>query len=322
MSEKTHTVALGAFVIGAILIAITIVIFAVGSGIGQSREKVVMVFDGSVKGLVVGAPVALRGVQIGQVTNLELRLDSDKIALIMVVEAEISTKNIKRLGKNTEDITDELIARGLRAQLKTQSLLTGLLYIQLDFHPEQPAHFVTLDSKYLQIPTIPTGLELLTRQFEDLDLGSLVKKIESTVNGMNQLATNQAVQELPADMHSTLTALTALSEQLHNQLAVSGPKLDAVMDNAATTLEITNTELPALAAGLKKNLELLDTAIAALEQTMVNVDSMVAPGSATTYQLNTALQDLSAAGRAIRQLADTLNRQPEALLRGKRENSQ
>jgi paraquat-inducible protein B len=94
------------------------------------------------------------------------------------------------------------------------------------------------------------------------------------------------------------------------------------MENAPTTLEITNTELPALAAGLKKNLELLDTAIAALEQTMVNVDSMVAPGSATTYQLNTALQDLSAAGRAIRQLADTLNRQPEALLRGKRENSQ
>ncbi|MCB1708814.1 MAG: MCE family protein, partial [Halioglobus sp.] len=167
MSSKPHTVAIGAFVFGAILIAITIVIFALGSGFGQQREKVVMVFDGSVKGLVIGAPVTLRGVQIGQVTNLELMLDADTIELIMVVEAEISEKNIRRLGSNPEKVTDELIARGMRAQLKTQSLLTGLLYIQLDFHPDKPAVFVDLKSEHVQIPTIPTDLELLTRQIED-----------------------------------------------------------------------------------------------------------------------------------------------------------
>ena len=64
MSEKPHTVAIGAFVMGALLIAVTTVIFVLGSGLGADRSKVVMVFEGSVKGLSVGAPVALRGVQI------------------------------------------------------------------------------------------------------------------------------------------------------------------------------------------------------------------------------------------------------------------
>jgi len=322
MSEKSHTVALGAFVIGAILIAITIVIFAVGSGFGQRQDKVVMVFDGSVKGLVVGAPVALRGVQIGQVTNLELRLDSDKIELIMVVEAEISPKNIRRLGNNPDDITDELIARGLRAQLRTQSLLTGLLYIQLDFHPEKPAIFVDLGSDDVQIPTIPTDLELLTRQLEDLDLAAMAKKLEGIVDGLNRLTSSEAIQQLPADLHETLSAVTSLSDQLRSQVASSGPKLDTTLNEAAATLAVANNHLPRLAEGINKNLELLDHAIAAFEQTMVNMDNLVAPGSATTYQLNQALQEMSQAGKAIRQLADTLNRQPEALLRGKRENSQ
>ena len=63
MSEKPQTIAIGAFVIGACLIAITIVLFLLGSGFGK-KEKVVMVFDGSARGLNVGAPMALRGVQV------------------------------------------------------------------------------------------------------------------------------------------------------------------------------------------------------------------------------------------------------------------
>jgi paraquat-inducible protein B len=218
MSEKNHTAAIGAFVIGALLIAITIVIFALGSGFGQQREKTVMVFEGSVKGLVIGAPVTLRGVQIGQVTNLELMLDSDTIELIMVVEAQISQKNIRRLGNNPEDVTDELIARGLRAQLKTQSLLTGLLYIQLDFHPDKPPVFVDLNTEYLQIPTIPTELEILTQRLEDLDFAKVAERLEGIINGLDSFLTNKDFQTLPASLQSTLVAVTQLSEELLNFL--------------------------------------------------------------------------------------------------------
>ena len=322
MSEKPHTVAIGAFVIGALLIAITIVIFALGSGFGQKREKTVMVFEGSVKGLVVGAPVTLRGVQIGQVTNLELMLDSDTIELIMVVEAEITEKNIRRLGSNPEDVTDQLIARGLRAQLKTQSLLTGLLYIQLDFHPDKPPVFVELKTDHLQIPTIPTELEILTQRLEELDLAKLASSIESIIGGLDSFLTNKDLQALPTNLQSTLIAVTQLSEELHTQVAAAGPKLDTVLDDTAATLAGANRELPKISSLVQKNLEVLDKAIKGFEETMNNINRMVEPGSGTNYQLNKALKELTMAGEAIKQLANTINEQPESLLRGKRENSQ
>jgi paraquat-inducible protein B len=322
MSEKNHTAAIGAFVIGALLIAITIVIFALGSGFGQQREKTVMVFEGSVKGLVIGAPVTLRGVQIGQVTNLELMLDSDTIELIMVVEAQISQKNIRRLGNNPEDVTDELIARGLRAQLKTQSLLTGLLYIQLDFHPDKPPVFVDLNTEYLQIPTIPTELEILTQRLEDLDFAKVAERLEGIINGLDSFLTNKDFQTLPASLQSTLVAVTQLSEELRTQVATTGPKLDTVLDDVAATVAGANKELPKFSALAQKNLQVLDDAIQGFEQTMANINRMVEPGSGTNYQLSKALKELTMAGEAIKQLANTINEQPESLLRGKRENPQ
>ena len=322
MSEQPHSVAIGAFVLGALLIGITIVIFALGTNFGQSRETVVMVFDGSVKGLNVGAPVALRGVQIGQVTQVELMLNADSLELTMLVEAQLSSQNIKRLGSSTKDVTDGLIARGLRAQLKTQSLLTGLLYIQLDFHPDKPLVLAQIDSEYTQIPTIPTDLELLTRKLEEIDLADLTDKIQSTIRGLDAFVSNDAFQQLPASLKGTLVSLTALSEELRTQVASSGPKLDKALSAGAETLAGANSQLPKISQAVEKNLHLLNSAIAAFEQTMNNVDSLVEPGSATTFQLNKALKELGMASRAIKQLADTLNEQPESLVRGKREDSQ
>ena len=114
MSEKPQSVAIGAFVIGACLIAITTALFLLGSGFGN-KEKVVMVFDGSVRGLNIGAPLTLRGVQVGQVANIELILDSDTADITMIVEADFDDKNIHERGNPDVDATERLIARGLRA---------------------------------------------------------------------------------------------------------------------------------------------------------------------------------------------------------------
>jgi len=322
MSEKPHTVAIGAFILGALLIGFTIIIFALGTNFGQSRETVVMVFDGSVKGLNVGAPVALRGVQIGQVTRIELMLDADSLDLIMLVEAQLSGENIQRLGGDTKAVADGLIARGLRAQLKTQSLLTGLLYIQLDFRPDKAPVLAQIDTEYTQIPTIPTDLELLARQVEEIDLAALAAKLEGTVDGINAFVTNPAFQSLPANLEDSLAAVTGLSNELRGQLASSGPKLDGVLVGASATLAEVKSELPQLSALTQKNLDVLSNAITAFEDTMRNIDSLVAPGSATAYQLDKALRELTLASRSIQQLANMLDRQPEALLRGKQEDTQ
>jgi paraquat-inducible protein B len=322
MSEKPQNVAIGAFVTGALLIAVTIVIFALGTGFGEKRDKFIMVFEGSVKGLNIGAPVALRGVQVGQVTNIELMLDADELELIMLVDVEIREKNIRRLGKNPDNITDQLIARGLRAQLRTQSLLTGLLYIQLDFFPDTKATLADVKSEYVQIPTIPTDLELVARKLDEMDLAKLADDVQGTIAGINQFVTSDTFQTLPADMKSSLDALTALSTKLQTQLDSTGPRLDQLLEGANRTVADANTELPKLSRLVEQNLAVLELAITEFEQTMQSLDNLVAPESPTTYQLNQALQELAQASRAIKALANTLEEQPEALLRGKTEETQ
>ena len=317
MSEKPHTVAIGAFVVGALLIGISTVIFALGTGFGKERSTVVMVFEGSVKGLTIGAPVALRGVQIGQVTDIELILDADTVELIMLVEAELRGENIRRTGTNAESLTEELISRGLRAQLNTQSILTGLLYVQLDFHPNSELILADIDSPHLQIPTIPTELERLTRKLESIDFAKVASDLEATAEGINKFVTSESFQELPTQLQGTLASVTGLSEQLQVQLASTGPKLDLVLDGAATTVDTANAELPKLAELVSSNLEVLEEAIRSFEEGMEGIEQLVDHDSATVYELNRALRDMSQAGRALQQLGRALEERPESLIRGR-----
>lgn len=317
MSERPHTVAIGAFVIGALLIAITGVIFMLGTGIGSERSKVVMVFEGSVKGLNIGAPVALRGVQIGQVTDIELVLDSETVELIMLVESEIRDENVRRVGTSTESLTEELISRGLRAQLNTQSLLTGLLYVQLDFHPDSEIKLANIESPYLQIPTIPTDLERLTRNLETIDFAKVAEDLESIAAGFNAFVSNESFQALPGELRGALTSVSQLSNQLSAQIASTGPRLDAVLEGASTTVATANAELPRLAEMINTNMALLEKAISTFEEGMRNVEALVHQDSSTIYELNRALKEMASAGRALQQLSRTLEEHPEALLRGR-----
>jgi paraquat-inducible protein B len=317
MREKPHAVALGAFVLGAGLIALATLLFLLGSGFGK-KEAVVMVFDGSVKGLNLGAPLALRGVQVGQVTKIELILDSDTASVIMMVEADFNEKNIRRKGAPDVELIEELIARGLRAQLNSQSLLTGLLYIELDFHPQSPLNLVHIDSPYLQLPTIPTNLERIAKKLQDIDISKLTDQLESITNSIGTFVGGEEFQDLPSNLTSTMDSLRDLSTQLQEQLATTGPKLDTVLDETAVTVANANTELPKLVTLVEGNLEVLNDAISAVEQSMTNVDELVSPDSATLYQLNNALREMTRAGRALQALASTLEAQPESLIRGKR----
>jgi len=322
MSENTHSVAIGAFIVGALLIVTSTVVFLLGSGIGASKQTVVMVFDGSVKGLSVGAPVALRGVQIGQVTDINLILEAGQENLIMLVEAALDDNNIQRKGERARsgELSEDMIARGLRAQLNTQSLLTGLLYVQLDFHPDTPVQLTEVDSPHVQIPTIPTELQKLSRQIEAIDFAQVASDLRDIATGMKSVITSESFQAVPAQLQTTLGSVTDLSEELQAMLATSGPQLERLLDAAGNSADSLQRELPMLATGLRRNLELLETTLGEARQTLADTQTLVAEDSPTTYRLNEALQELTAASRALRQLARTLEQQPEALLRGKSED--
>jgi len=322
MTEKSQTVAIGAFVVGALLIGITLVIFALGTGFGKQREEVVMVFDGSVKGLTVGAPVALRGVQIGQVTDIDLILNTDTAELIMLVQAELNSDGIRRVGKPRSNLMEDLISRGLRAQLRPQSLLTGLLYIQLDFHPEDPPRLSKVDSPYIQVPTIPSELERFTRQVQELDLEKLAAQLQETVQGMHEFIGSEGFQALPATLTATLTAVTGLGEQLNTRLRDSGPRLDRVLDDAARTLATTNESLPRVTVSLEQSLAALNRGVDQFGEATTHLRDMLAPDSPLNYQLDQTLVELTRASRALRRLADSIEEQPGSLVWGRRGDDQ
>ncbi|MEH6634841.1 MAG: MlaD family protein [Halioglobus sp.] len=318
MSDKQSTVAIGAFVIGAVLIAIATLLFILGSGFGK-KDKIVMAFDGSVKGLNVGAPLALRGVEMGQVTKIEVVLDEDTLELIMVVEADFDGSKISYKGTTppADDYTEELLGRGLRAQLNTQSLLTGLLYVQLDFHPNTKLILVDIDSPHTQIPTVPTDMQRIAKKLQEIDVTQLVDDLNNIGNSINTVVDSAEFKALPANVTVALKSLTQLSDQLQQQLATTGPKMDTVLDETAATIANANAELPKLSTLVENNLQALDNATLAFQQTMSEVDGLVSEDSATVYELNRALRELADAGRSLQSLARTLEEQPESLIKGK-----
>jgi len=317
MSDKPNTVAIGVFIVGAALIAISAVIFFGGSGWGGNKNKVVMVFDGSVKGLSIGAPVALRGVQIGQVTDIHLIFNTNTIDITMTVEAEIDGDSFETRGDADGYLGDEMIARGLRAQLNSQSILTGLLYIQLDFHPNTPANIVDIDSPYDQIPTIPTDLQRITKDLESMDFVGIAKDVQSIAQSLNAFVDTPDFQHLPGDLHNTLVSFDALSKRLNTQLARTGPKLDTFLDESSQVLNTLQSEIPHISSAAIHTMKVLDKAMAAFEKTAIDIDHLVSDDSATTYALNKALREISLAARELQLLAKTLEEHPEVLLRGK-----
>lgn len=302
MNEKTQYIATGAFVIGALLIGIAILLYILDSGIGDS-DKFVMVFDGTAKGLNVGAPIALRGVKIGEVTDVDAVLDAKTAEVFVVVEGEIDSAYIRFRGDPNEVTTEDLVERGLRAQLNLLSLLTGLLYIELDFHPDSEVILADVDVPYEQFPTIPTNLELLAKKLQEIDFNKVGERLEHLSDGIGTMLDSEEFKALPSSLNDTLISLRDLSKQLQDQLTRSGPRIDTVLDETIAAIGSTSKDLT--------------VAIESFEQSMGSIDAVTSADSATIYQLNATMRDLSRASRALRQLAETLEQQPEAVIQGK-----
>src|SRR4029077_13141467 len=212
MNKKMSPAVIGAFVLGAVaLIIIAILVFGSGRLFRQTRTFV-LYFDNSVNGLRVGAPVKLKGVEIGSVKDIRLLVGqgtaSDKIPVII----EIDLKKLTRRGAGTtaavvpEAMQKVIVDRGLRGQLEMESLVTGLLYVALDFFPGTPINFVQKpggDYDYPESPTLPTTLEqakgALTRvisKLEDIDFKELDANLQATLKGLNRTVNSPEIESV------------------------------------------------------------------------------------------------------------------------------
>ena len=318
MSKQPSSLAIGLFVIGAIIIMMAAAVFISRGGFGGDREKALLVFDGNVKGLNIGAPVAFKGVQIGQVTGIELIVDTDSYTVMMPVEVEFSDRHIRKIGEHQdENSLEQLIENGLRAQLQLQSLLTGLLYVQMDLHPNTEIRYADIETDLVQLPTIPTDLEKLARNLEEMDLKSIIDNFHNALIELNGIVSNPALDEVPDNINLALKEIERLSAQLSSEVETASPGLNRLIEHSDQAVQQFNSELPVLSQSAQASMEDLRSAAGSFEKTMDSLDYTLSDNSATLYDVKRAARELAAAGRALQALAETLEKQPEALLRGR-----
>ena len=227
--------------------------------------KYLLVFDESVRGLAVGSPVDFRGITAGEVSRIDLEFRRDTADIAMAVEINLYPERFARRWRsrstaptserNPRPILDGMVARGLRAQLRTGNLLTGQRYVALDFFPKAKAAQVKWGRAIPQFPTQRGALDGLEDQLQ-----SVMEALQKTL---------QHTDKLIADVDQTVV-----------------PQLATSIAEATKTLDAAN--------------------------------GVLAADSPTQLQLRDTLREVERAAASVRNLADLLERHPEALITGKK----
>ena len=337
MKERANAGLIGAFILGALILLFVGLFLFGGTGWFAKRQQYVMYFEGSVYGLQVGAPVVFRGVRIGNVKNINLRFDdSTRDFLIPVTVETVAGESNGYAGARAIDLSDisEFINRGLRARLATQSLLTGQLYIELDFHPDKPLNLRSQPPNPRELPTIPSPVQELTAKLERVDFERLLNDVYAIATSVRSLLASPELKNGIKNFDSSLQNLNRISAKLDAGIDPMLNGVDASMKDLAHTLQSTREAMQGtreamqsfedMTVSMDKLADPNSPVLSSIQQA-ANEFSRAAAGlaalsdqeSPSIVNLNRSLKEMSSAARALRELADSLERKPESLLKGR-----
>jgi paraquat-inducible protein B len=373
--RRANPALIGGFIMGAVVLVIA-GLMILGSGkLFTATFTCVMYFEGSIQGLHEGAPVSFRGVKIGSVTDIKMQFDPTDLNIRIPVFVEFPKRppgGLEMLNEDAgtpQEALAALVRRGLRAQLQTESLLTGLLFVQLDISPstspETPPRGSLIDPKtgLLEIPTVPTTLQEVSStarkaidKLAELPLDQMLRDFEETLIGINRLVNAPAVYAAIDNANITFTEMQHLVQHADQQVTLLGSgatmtlggidqlvtglqqvaqsaqqvvqHADKQLGQVATTTstamgnvsKLTQTfdhQVLELTAGLVKTIAAALNTLEQMRQTLASTQQLITPNAPVGYELLKTLRELSEAARALRGLADYLERHPNAVLFGR-----
>ena len=222
-----------------------------------------------------------------------------------------------------DDSMDKLIEAGLRAQLQLQSLLTGQLDIQIDFFPGTRVALVGDKLKrlnYEEIPTIPTPIEKIGKLLERIPIDKVVDQALATIEGIDSLVNSE-------DLHASIAGLRQALEDFRQLVAGLDAQVEPVADGMNLTMRDARATLQKAGSALENANGVLEdisgtmksasSTLAQADTTLQSADNLFRDEQILTA-LDRALNEISSAAHAIRILAETVNNQPESLLKGRR----
>jgi len=301
VSRRARPTVVGLFVVGALLLLI-VGLVALGSGRFFVKAYPFVCYFNDVNGLSIGSPVKFKGVEVGSVTRILLRLDQPVNDFHIPVVIELDSERLHKAGVDISfepEAIKQRIKNGLRAQLGSQSLVTGLLFVQLGYFPDTVPRFVGGGEHYQEIPTLPTPLEEVQatlKQFvaklNQLNLSDLVDRATGAFDSVQRLVSAPETKDVIVSLDKALVNFNKLT------VAVTG-KVDP------------------LSHGIVGAAQKLEGAAAEVEQAAKTLRTLVEPGSPVEVKLTQTLDDVSAAARSVRLLADALERDPSSIVRGR-----
>jgi paraquat-inducible protein B len=264
----------------------------------EATQPFRMVFNESVRGLAVGAPVDLRGVTVGEVTKIDLAIEPNGRKFAVPVEILFYPGRLQPSGKRApgkaprdfRQLLDNLVAHGLRGEIRSGSLLTGQLYIALDFAPKAKQEAIDWESTPPTLPTVPGSMQELQRK-----LMQIVDKIEKL-----------PLNELAGDARKTVQSL---DETVRSA--------DKVLKNVDSSLL---PEAKSAIIDVRQSLDEVKKTLGEARKTMGGANQVLAPDAPLQLELRDALREMSRAAQSLRVLGDYLEEHPESLIRGKRED--
>jgi paraquat-inducible protein B len=332
MSKKSDPAMIGAFVVGAVgLLALGVALFG-GSELFRKRVNYVAYFEEQTKGLRVGSNVILNGVRIGYVSGIALLIDEERyetltrVTLEILPDTYIPVRDGVRVNQDLRDAIphDELINQaGLRAQLEIESFVTGQLLVRLDLRPDTPIRLTGMKSEYPEIPTIRSDIqELLTRMQrwlanirDNVDVDALAEGLTNALNGIAALTNSP-------DLHDSLAGLNAFMndedvQELGSTLKQALQDVAAAASEASALFRNADAGIDVVVADLQPVLEGLGETLKSAEATLDAARLQLRGDSEQVYQLQSTLREVEGAAAALREFFDYLERNPEALIRGK-----
>jgi paraquat-inducible protein B len=337
MKTRVSPAIVGAFALGAFALGIMALLFFGGVSFFHKQQRFVVFFDESIQGLNLGSPVKLRGVAVGRVVGLSVRYEQPSNHSVVAVVCEFDRNMITDDKGGMIDVSNPtelqaLVDHGLRAQLGLIGLATGLLYVELDFYDPQayPAGAVATELKYPVVPYVPSTIsefqesltEILTkvkridfegmadnvnhllvdarRQVNAMDLKALTGQWQQAGAAVNALATSPDIKQTftnlnaaLADLRGTLSALHATVGKVDNQVDANGKDLQAALAQA-------------------------DNSLRQFSATAVNLSRFINAQQNLGEDTHRALAQLTDAAASIERLADFLERNPNALISGRK----
>jgi len=303
MSRRASPTAIGAFVIGATALALLGVVLFGSGRFFQKEYPFVAYFDGNVNGLSIGAPVKFKGVDIGAVTHIFIEFEQAEQNARVPVFFVLDQTKLHKAGVRG-DIADPntirtAIEHGLRAQLQTESLVTGVLFVQLNYVPDSTLNMIGPADGTPEIPTLPTQIEQaqsavreILAKFDEINFRGLIDELTKAAQGIAQFSSSTEFKQTVVELNETMRSFQKLAADLGKSI-----------DPLAGTLQRTAERTEAVGVELEKTLETTRT--------------LIAPDAPLAVDLRRALDELRDAARAVQSLADELDRNPSSIVFGR-----